>query len=63
MPTREKPVSPRFIMMGGFGGPVRTMALVRLARQVQGAAKRLGIVKNKQAEGLKCFLAGAEHQS
>jgi hypothetical protein len=49
-------------MMGGFGGPVRTTALLRLARQVQGAAKRLGIVKNKQAEGQKLFLAGAEHQ-
>jgi hypothetical protein len=50
-------------MMGWFIGSGRTTVLLRLARQLQGAAKGLGIVTNGQAEGQKLFLAGAEHQS
>jgi G3E family GTPase len=50
-------------MMGWFIGSGRTTVLLRLARQLQGAAKRFGIIANEQAVGLAFIPACAEHQS
>jgi len=44
--------SPRYIMIGGFLGAGKTTAILKLAKQLQTAGKRVGLITNDQSHGL-----------